>query len=198
MSRLLTQILLTALAACLLALPVQAQGGSAADVQLQQAATALRSDVGALSPSETLLNARAQLQGATEGNTATVRQNGEANSVMLTQAGRLNTALVEQFGFDNAVTLLQQGQGNTTLAQQLGSGNVIDVTLIGEANRLDVRQVGQDNLYVLAFEGEGLTHSVLQQGQGIEAVQIGVGRQPVSIEQRGSGMRVMIEHNPAR
>ncbi len=53
-------------------------------------------------------------------------------------------------------------------------------------------------VYVLAFEGDGLSHSVLQQGQGIEAVQIGIGQRPVSIAQRGRGMRVMIEHNPAR
>lgn len=114
---------------------------------------------------------------------------------IINQDGESNAADVVQIGLSNLAVLHQQGNLNITLLEQLGDHNLFGAWLTGDGNYLDVRQEGNDNIYLLDFIGDNLNHSVVQQGDGIHATQIGSGSQPFSIEQTGSGMNIRIEHN---
>lgn len=120
----------------------------------------------------------------------------DANLSLVSQHGDANAARVAQEGTANVAVMLQLGYGNTSFLEQIGHGNSIAASVEGDYNRLSVSQRGDDNRYVLDFRGDDLDHTVTQHGSGMNAVQIGVGRKPFSIEQRGRGTSVTVEHNP--
>lgn len=112
------------------------------------------------------------------------------------QNGTGNTALVEQYGDANIAVLLQNGTDNRTTAIQNGSRNLFGAWLTGDENQLRVEQYGNENIYMLDFTGSGLNPPpVVQQGDMNQAFQIGVISTPFGIQQRGTGMRLLIEHN---
>ena len=114
---------------------------------------------------------------------------------MVHQEGEGNTIMLSQLGFANRAVLTQVGSFNRIDARQEGDRNLLEVLLQGSNNGLDVTQRGNDNVYKLDFLGDGLAHSVLQEGSGLQAAQIGIGTLPLSIEQRGTGMELVIHHS---
>lgn len=112
----------------------------------------------------------------------------------INQHGQMNAASLSQSGLHNLAVMQQEGNSNTTVLEQIGNGNVLGVWLTGDNNFLDVLQQGNDNVYVLDFIGDDLQHTVTQQGDGIQARQIGLGSRPFGIEQYGSGLNILIEH----
>ena len=117
------------------------------------------------------------------------------NFAVVSQEGDDNTASVTQIGLSNIAVMYQQGTQNSAALEQRGDGNIFGAWVIGTGNQLNVLQQGNDNVYMLDFVGHNLDHSVQQIGNGIEAIQTGSARQPFSIEQRGSGMSIRIDHN---
>lgn len=129
----------------------------------------------------------------------TLRGNGSGgNYAAAIQIGNGNSALLQQFGRSNIAVMQQIGNGNVTTLLQEGVGNVYSSTLTGDHNELNVQQLGNNNSYTFDFTGDDLEHSVVQEGDAIRAMQIGTAHRPVSIEQRGSGMDVIIRHNGAQ
>jgi hypothetical protein len=118
------------------------------------------------------------------------------NFALVNQHGELNTVIVNQLGLANLAVIDQEGARNRTELDQIGNRNIFGAWLRGNDNLLSLLQEGDDNVYILDFEGDGLNHSVDQVGSGIQAVQVGYGSQPFSIQQYGSGMEIRIEHNP--
>ena len=118
-----------------------------------------------------------------------------ANFAAVGQEGDDNTASVTQIGLSNIAVMYQQGTRNSSALEQSGDGNIFGAWVIGTGNQLNVLQHGNDNVYMLDFVGDNLNHSVQQIGNGIEAIQTGSARRPFSIEQRGSGMSIRIDHN---
>jgi hypothetical protein len=119
-------------------------------------------------------------------------QNGSA--VTVDQQGDGNSASIHQSGSGNLAAIVQQGAGNRVVGVQQGSANLMAVGLFGDGNELKVAQRGDDNQYSLAFLGNRLDHSVVQQGSGLRAVQVGVGSLPFGIVQQGRGVEIRIEH----
>lgn len=120
-----------------------------------------------------------------EGNTAVIEQVGGGNKASITQEGRRNVAAVYEDGSFNDVD-----------ATQIGSDNVFGAWLVGSFNDLSVTQQGTNNYYYLGFTGANLQHTVTQIGNGLRAIQIGVGSVPFGIQQTGNGAEVIITHNP--
>jgi hypothetical protein len=119
-----------------------------------------------------------------DGNLSLVRQDGELNMASILQMGRANLAVIAQ-----------DGSRNLTELEQIGERNIFGAWLTGNDNQLLLRQHGNDNVYMLDFVGNDLNHSVDQIGSGIRAIQVGHGSKPFSVEQRGEGMDIRIEHN---
>lgn len=119
------------------------------------------------------------------------------NFAFVQQDGGANVADVAQIGLSNVAVMQQIGIGNLTLLEQLGNRNVFGAWLTGDNNRLSLRQQGDDNVYILDFVGDDqhLGHSVDQVGNNLQAVQIGAAAAPYSIQQRGNGMEIRVEHN---
>jgi len=122
--------------------------------------------------------------GRTDGNVALVRQMGSGNTVTADQAGARNLAV-----------LVQDGTGNTADVSQIGDDNLFGATVTGDLNALDVTQRGDRNVYLLDFTGDRLDHTVVQDGDDLQLVQTGVAEAPFSVEQRGDGAALVIEHN---
>ena len=123
---------------------------------------------------------------------------GGGNTAVVYQAGNSNTAQIEQRGQNNAAVMVQRGDLNTSTLLQKGSYNVYGSLLDGANNTLNVEQTGNNNGYFLGFQGNDLDHTVVQDGVSNMAVQVGVGHQPFSIEQRGNNMEITVRHNGAQ
>ncbi len=122
---------------------------------------------------------------------------GFRNFVALVQAGSGNfIATVQAGGTGNQIQASQTGDNNTLYADQLGSDNLLGVRLVGNDNTLHSSQHGSGNQYLFSFEGNSLNHNLLQEGDNLRAVQIGVGTLPFSIEQLGHDMEIRIVHDP--
>ena len=142
-----------------------------------------------------------------DGNEATVEQNGGQNEASVTQEGPSNDASVRQFGpgaYDNLAVLVQLGAANSTSIRQRGANNLAGIRLEGTNNGIQLTQNGEDHKYLLDFEGSGLGtrseggqgHRVHQMGTDNHLVQVGEGRMPFNVRQRGTGMRMIIRHTP--
>ncbi len=134
---------------------------------------------------------------------AHVRQNGDRNTVELSQQGMARSfADVQQAGDAhdadltqggagaNTLYLLQQGDGNRARAVQeavAGSDNGATLMQTGSDNRMGLSQRGADNQAVLVQNGDGNAMSAAQTGDGNQLVwtQIGNGLSDLSIVQGG-------------
>jgi hypothetical protein len=149
-----------------------------------------RQSIGASGPfieltfSGIIANALARALTSNGGNTAVVYQTGTNNTAQITQRGQ-----------NNAAVMVQRGDFNTSTLLQDGSYNVYGSLLDGTNNTLNVVQTGSNNGYFLGFRGSDLNHTVMQDGVGNRAVQVGVGHKPFSIEQRGNNMDITVRHN---
>lgn len=119
-------------------------------------------------------------------------QNG--NFALVIQEGQGNTAYLEQDGARNLAVMAQQGAGNTTYLLQEGAGNIYGSWLKGDNNFLSLTQDGTDNVYLYAFQGDDHVHAVQQIGTGLQTTQLGAGSAPVSIQQIGNDMQVIVRH----
>lgn len=123
---------------------------------------------------------------------------GSGNVAVIEQDGERNVATIEQFGQANVAAVFQRGSDNRIHARQDGNNNTFGAWLDGSNNEFDLTQRGSDNRYYLGFAGRGLDHSVMQEGSGLRAIQVGVGAAPFGIQQRGNDMGIRIEHNGGR
>ncbi len=98
---------------------------------------------------------------ATDGNGATVLQEGNRNDVTIRQAGTENQAVAEQFGSDNAIAITQDGGSlPPTFADDLPAageafGTVRDLAAVGS---------GRNNLAVAVHEGSYNQTGIVQRG----------------------------------
>lgn len=140
-----------------------------------------------------------QLAGSEQALMAQFIENGGASNLAITnQQGEGNQAVLDQFGRSNVAVMYQIGTNNTTTLLQEGDYNVYGSRLSGSNNQLGVTQRGDNNIYLFDFHGTDLDHTVLQEGSEISAQQIGTASRPVSIEQRGHDMEVIVRHNGAQ
>lgn len=121
--------------------------------------------------------------------------NPYSGTALVSQTGELNSAIISQQGQGNIAALQQIGSANTTVFEQIGNHNSIIALLEGNQNYLSVLQRGNQNRYEFEFKGDHLDHSIEQHGDGLSATQTGIARRPFSIEQRGHGASISIEHN---
>jgi hypothetical protein len=140
-------------------------------------------------------------------NDATVDQQGSSNEASITQLnGDENEATVVQEpgdgvpGQNNLAVIVQNGSFNQTTIQQSGKNNRAGIKLVGDNNGIELQQTGSGNEYLLDFTGSGLgsssgTHQVSQTGSNNRLVQLGEGRMPFNVRQRGDGMRMVIRHS---
>lgn len=143
-------------------------------------------------------------------NDATVEQQGSSNEASITQLkGSDNEATVEQGpstkypGLNNLAVIVQKGSMNQTTTRQRGRDNLAGIRLVGSNNGIRLVQTGSRNEYLLDFTGSNLgsmgsstTHQVSQIGSNNRLVQVGEGRMPFNVRQRGDGMRMIIRHTP--
>lgn len=143
-----------------------------------------------------------------DNNDATVEQAGFGNEASITQMnGDGNDATVEQGpgdgfpGQNNLAVIVQNGSMNQTTIQQFGKNNIAGIKLVGNSNGITLEQTGNGNEYLLDFTGSDLgstggstTHQVSQIGSNNRLVQVGQGRMPFDVRQRGDGMRMVIRH----
>lgn len=142
-----------------------------AGASIQQAADLVGAAAGAgLTPAEALA--------------ATVLPVAGTNVIILLQDGDFNEVSVEQRGVNNRFAVVQQGDFNRTTAQIFGDANSTNVTQRGAGNEYDLLMVA-DAVDLLP---------VVQEGEGNRAIQfVAPGLLPAGVEQRGSGMEVIIE-----
>jgi hypothetical protein len=143
-------------------------------------------------------------------NEATIEQVGTGHEASITQDGMDNEAVVKQKpgdglpGQDNLAVIVQNGLMNQTTVQQLGQNNRAGIRLVGDNNGIELQQTGSGNEYLLDFAGSDLgdssssTHQVSQLGSNNRLVQVGEGRMPFNVQQRGDGMRMVIRHSGDR
>ena len=174
-----------------------------------------RTDVLDLIPGDT-----PPLQGSGSGNSAVIVQRGDNNDATIEQQGSDNEASITQLngndneatveqgpsdarpGRDNLAVLVQNGSFNQTTIRQRGQNNIAGIRLDGNDNGITLEQTGSNNEYLLDFTGSGLgsggsstTHQVSQIGTNNRLVQVGEGRMPFNVRQRGDGMRMVIRHD---
>ena len=141
-------------------------------------------------------------------NDATINQQGSGNQASITQLnGDENEATVVQEsgggfpGENNLAVIVQDGSFNETTMQQRGRDNVAGIKLDGNSNGITLEQTGNGNEYLLDFDGDDLgsmgsssTHRVNQIGSNNRLVQVGEGRMPFNVRQRGNGIQMVIRH----
>lgn len=140
---------------------------------------------------------RSPLPGGRVGTAVAVGLDGRAgsgNTAVVEQRGAAHRASIRQIGRGNVAAVLEAGGGHRVEVLQVGDENVVGAWLHGVDDALSVEQRGDGNTYLLRFEGASLRHRVVQEGTGLVAVQLGLGRVPLGVEQRGSGAAVRITH----
>ena len=158
------------------------------------------------------------LQGSGLGNSAVIVQRGDDNDATVDQQGSSNEASITQLngdeneatvvqepgdgvpGQNNLAVIVQNGSFNQTTIQQSGKNNRAGIKLVGDNNGIELEQTGDGHEYLLDFTGSGLgssssTHQVSQTGSDNRLVQLGEGRMPFNVQQRGDGMRMVIRHS---
>jgi hypothetical protein len=98
---------------------------------------------------------------ATDGNGATVLQEGNRNDVTIRQAGTENRAVAEQLGSENAIAITQDGGSlppafaDDLPAADEAFGTIRDLAAVG---------TGRNNLAVAVHEGSGNRTGIVQRG----------------------------------
>ena len=173
-----------------------------------------RNDVLGLIPGST-----PPLQSSGSGNSAVIVQRGDDNDATVDQQGSSNEASITQLngdeneatvvqepgdgvpGQNNLAVIVQNGSFNQTAIQQSGKNNRAGIKLVGDNNGIELEQTGDGHEYLLDFTGSDLgdssssTHQVSQIGSKNRLVQVGEGRMPFNVRQRGDGMRMVIRHS---
>jgi hypothetical protein len=72
---------------------------------------------------------------ATAGNRARVSQQGDGNSVAISQSGNGNLAIVRQVGDGHEATLVQDGNRNRAVIIQVGKPSSVNVEQLGNGGR---------------------------------------------------------------
>ncbi|OZC04229.1 hypothetical protein [Rubricoccus marinus] len=130
-------------------------------------------------------------------NTATAGVSPATNVAAITQEGADNRVDLTQQGIGNRLGLFIDGNSNQFQLSQIGSYNEFVADVIGDGNVLGPEsiQAGTGNQYTLLSDRvSGEVHSLQQYGDANQAFQVvGQGLKPASIQQRGSGMQVMVE-----
>ncbi len=117
---------------------------------------------------------------------------------LVRQEGTGHAAALHQLGPANLAALYQRGADQSALVEQVGAGNVLGLRLDGDGHAVTARQLGDGNLYLLDADGPAggpaFDHAVLQVGDDLQAIQTGVTAAPFDVEQRGTGMSLIIRH----
>lgn len=129
------------------------------------------------------------------GHFAGINQYGAGHTASIDQQGDGNYALMYQFGANNQAHLLQNGAGNQTYLLQSGVGNIFDVDIHGNDNLVGVAQIGYDNLFNPNITASNRHIIKVQVGIGNRMVELGQPEIPMSVEQRGDGMEIIIQHH---
>lgn len=166
------------------ALIQQVGAPGATDAQTLGVLTGLGFDPGTAPDLVSPLIAAALSGGLAAGNHAVIDQWGEGHRAAIHQRGTNLVAGVAQEGARQVADILQEG-----------SGHLVGLWLEGTDNAVQVTQRGADNRYFLDFRGDALRHTVVQQGIGLRAIQLGRVAQPFGIVQRGTDLEIRIEHH---
>lgn len=117
------------------------------------------------------------------------------NHAVIDQWGEGHRASIHQRGTNLVAGVAQHGAGQVAEILQEGAGHRVGLWLGGTDNAVQVTQRGADNRYFLDFRGESLRHTVIQQGVGLRAIQLGRVSHPFGIVQRGTDFEIRIEHH---
>lgn len=111
---------------------------------------------------------------------------GQENSVYLLQRGSYNSGAIQQHGRDNEYYVIQNGVKNDVEMSARGSGN-----------KTTLYQIGNNNKVKQSLKGDGMNYYILQEGSRHELIQKENGsvNPKYSVEQRGAGMKVIIENS---
>ncbi len=106
---------------------------------------------------------------------------------------------ISQKGSNNSAEVVQEGKRNSMEIDQKGNSNTYNGTLSGEDNLIHILQTGSFNEVYQELAGDKMELQVVQEGSGLELMQIETsGDAPnYKIEQKGEGMRIVIEHGMA-
>jgi len=115
---------------------------------------------------------------------ANIRTIGDENMAILSQMGVSNIGIINILGNENNASLEQRGN-------RLFS--VLDIR--GNSNSLDVLQDGMDLQNFLQITGSGLAFDVHQTNAGLQLMQSGMGSIPMSIQQTGRSIPIIISNN---
>ena len=102
-----------------------------------------------------------------------------------------------QEGNGHDASVIQTGRGNALELTQRGSNNWYEGFLRGEENLIHILQDGEYNRLYQDIFGTGAELQLIQEGSGLEMIQIETsGNAPrYQVHQKGEGMRIRIEHN---
>jgi minor curlin subunit len=134
-------------------------------------------------------------------NKAFIVQNGSNNNVYIDQkiTGVSNTNVVYllQKGSFNNGNIRQTGNSNEYNIFQYGFWNDMELTTEGNYNKSTLYQIGSENIIKQRLRGEGMNYFILQEGSRNELIhkENGVANPEYRIEQRGVGMKVIIENS---
>jgi hypothetical protein len=146
---------------------------------------------------------------ATDGNGATVLQEGNRNDVTIRQAGTANQAVAEQLGSDNAIAITQDGGNNVpsefaredrpppnvafgiiqgTSPVGSGTGNLAVAVHKGSGNQTGIVQRGTNNRAGIRLIGDDNTMNLVQAGDENQfLMDATVFNEQMSVVQNGDG-----------
>ncbi|MBE9491629.1 MAG: hypothetical protein IMY70_01980 [Bacteroidetes bacterium] len=135
-------------------------------------------------------------------NKAYVIQNGSGNNAIVNQKitgnrYQSNVLYMIQQGNNNNGLVKQVGLGNEYNIYQFGSDNDLDLMTEGKRNKSTLFQIGNSNKIKQRLRGNEMDYFILQEGIRNELIHIenGVKHPEYRIEQKGTGMKLIIENS---
>lgn len=131
--------------------------------------------------------------------------------------GLFDNSALTLLGVNNLAALNVQGSENLTVLNQQGYGIFGGINILGDSNKASLSQSGSDLMSILDIRGDynifdmtqqgiglknivfvlgsGLQFDALHTNAGFELNQVGAGSIPLSIEQKGTTVPIIIENN---
>ncbi|MFO8234591.1 MAG: hypothetical protein R6U04_04190 [Bacteroidales bacterium] len=98
---------------------------------------------------------------------------------------------------ENYIQLYINGNNNISTAEQSnGKGNIIDLGIDGNGNSGYYRQQGHENYIYDRIDGYNLSHTIEQYGNGLGIYNEGMQNLPLTINQKGEGVKMKITNSP--
>ena len=169
----------------LLALWVLAVSPAVAQVQVEQVGEETTPEVKGASESEIIV---AQGEGAVQDGDVTALLPAKASGLASTDG---NSASIFQDGSNNEAQIRQVGTGNRTGIVQRGTDNRAGIRLDGSYNTMNLVQTGGNNEYLMDVEADGMERTVVQNGDS-NVLETNV---PVNAEMNGNGIELVIRRD---